>query len=174
MSQFTDAQPSMLFLAMCAALMALTVSYSVDAVPLDAKNAPKSAAPGAIAPFELPTLAPSAIVLSGTPTFRKEEGIVKLFFAPSKTELPLNTEAVLQEIADAIQTGHRVQVSGFHDATGNAQQNMILSKKRAEVVQKKLIAMGAPASAIQIKKPALAVTTIDHAEARRVEVAFLN
>ncbi|HEY4665497.1 MAG TPA: OmpA family protein [Comamonas sp.] len=176
MSHFTDAQPPMLFLALSAALMALTVSYSVDAEPLSESASETSVASYAppTMPFEPPTLAPSAIVLGATPAYRMEEGVVKFYFAPSKTDIPLSAERALHEIAASIHNGQRVQISGFHDSTGNAQQNIALSKKRAEVVQQRLIALGAPAKAIEVKKPAVAVTTQDHAEARRVEVALLR
>lgn len=176
MSHFTDAQARVLVLALSAALMALTVSYSVDAEPLR-EGATSSASASHIpssAPFELPTLAPSAIVLNATPAYRIEEGVVKFYFAPSKTDIAPSADQALQEIAASIRNGQRVQISGFHDETGNALQNIALSKKRAEVVQQRLIALGAPAKAIVLKKPAVAVTTQDHAEARRVEVALLQ
>lgn len=176
MSQSNDSQTTMLVLAFSAALMALTVSYSVDAEPLSEKKA--QAAMVAMAQtsypaYEAPTLAPSAIVLQGVPAFRIEQGMVKLFFAPSRTDIPLSAENALQDIVAAMQNGQRVEISGFHDETGNAQQNIALSKKRAEVVQKRLIGLGAPAQAIALKKPAATASTGNHAEARRVEVALL-
>ncbi|WP_312567801.1 OmpA family protein [Comamonas sp.] len=176
MSQFNDSQTPMLVLAVSAALMALTVSYSVDAEPLGeqaAQTALVAITHTAHPVYEPPTLAPSAIVLQGMPAFRVEQGMVKLFFAPSKTDIPLSAESALQDIVTATQNGQRVQVSGFHDETGNAQQNIALSKKRAEVVQKRLIALGAPAQAIALKKPSATASTGNHAEARRVEVALL-
>lgn len=176
MSQSNDSQTPMLILAFSAALMALSVSYSVDAETLSENTA--QAAPGGMtqttyAAYEPPTLAPSAIVLQGVPAFRVEQGMVKLFFAPSKTDIPLSAESPLQDIVAAMQNGQRVQISGFHDETGNAQQNIALSKKRAEVVQKRLISLGAPAQAIALKKPAATASTGNHAEARRVEVTLL-
>jgi len=176
MSQSNDSQTPMLILAFSAALMALSVSYSVDAETLSENTA--QAAPGGMtqttyAAYEPPTLAPSAIVLQGVPAFRVEQGMVKLFFAPSKTDIPLSAESALQDIVAAMQNGQRVQISGFHDETGNAQQNIALSKKRAEVVQKRLISLGAPAQAIALKKPAATASTGNHAEARRVEVTLL-
>ena len=70
MSQSNDSQTPMLILAFSAALMALSVSYSVDAETLSENTA--QAAPGGMtqttyAAYEPPTLAPSAIVLQGVP-----------------------------------------------------------------------------------------------------------
>lgn len=179
MSQFTDTQPPMLSMVLSAGLIALLVSYAVDAEPFNAQAAQQpavatSAASAASMPFEPPTLAPSAIVIGSLPSYRMEEGMLKLYFGPNKVDIPPNATDALEDVVKAIRNGQHVQISGFHDETGNAQQNILLSKKRAEVVQKKLIAMGAPAKAIEVKKPAVAVTTSDHAQARRVEVTLLN
>lgn len=176
MSQINDAQPSLLTLAFSAALIALTVAYSMDAEALntEAGGLPTlHALAPTVAPFEPPTLAPSAIVLNAVPAFRAEEGMVKFFFAPSKTDLAPSAAHALQDIVTAVQQGQRVQISGFHDETGNARLNTELAKKRAQVVHKRLVDLGAPASAIVLKKPAVASDTNDHAEARRVEVALL-
>ena len=174
MPQISRTQSSMLLFAFFAALVALMVSYSVDAEPLSEQTAPTSlvaAAPSSL-PFELPTLAPSAIVLDSQRPFHQGEGVVKLFFAPSKTDIAPSAEPTLLHIAQSLQEGRRVQIAGFHDETGNPQHNIILSKKRAEVVQKRLIALGAPATAIELRKPAMADTNTDHALARRVEIAY--
>lgn len=177
MSQHTDAHKPLLVLAFSAALIALTVSYTVDAGPLSDNAAPAAVAvasyTGTPEAFEMPSLAPSAIVLAGTPTFRAEQGLVKLFFAPSKTNIPLSADSALLEIAAAIQDGKRAQIAGFHDETGNAQQNIELATKRAQVVQKRLIELGAPSQAIELLKPAVGAKD-NHSEARRVEVALLR
>lgn len=167
--------PPMLVLALSAAFIALTVSYSVDAEPLSPHSA--AAAMATMQPLpesmELPSLAPSAIVLQGESAYRLEQGRAKFYFAPSKTELTPIAEDALKDIVTAIQKGQRAQIAGFHDETGNAQQNMALSKQRAEAVRKRLIALGAPAKSIEMLKPAVGSTTGSHSEARRVEVALL-
>lgn len=176
MSHLNNAQSSMLLLAFSAALIALTVSYTVDAETL-ADNASSSSQVVALASsvptFEPPTLAPSAIVLNAAPSYRMEEGLVKLYFGPGKTEIAPAADRALQDIAQNLRQGARVQISGFHDHTGNPKQNILLSQKRAHNVQQRLIALGAPANAIEMKKPAVAMTTQDHFEARRVEVALV-
>lgn len=179
MSLAADNQTSMLSLAFSAALIALTVSYTVDAEPLNsATHTTQLALAPVTAAFEPPTLAPSAIVLDAAPAYRQEEGLLKLYFAPSKTDIPAPADAALENVVTAIRKGYRVQISGFHDATGNPKQNLILSQKRAQAVQKRLIALGAPAKAIEIKKPSLVAnasnSATDLAQARRVEVALLG
>lgn len=180
MPQISDVQPPLLPLACSAALIALMVAYSVDAEALDS-NASQSTSsqlkPGAMfaSPYEPPTLAPSAIVLNAVPAYRSEQGMVKFFFAPSKTDVPANTEGALQDILTAVKAGQRVQISGFHDTTGNPKINTELARKRAQAVQQKLMDLGAPAAAIDLKKPAIAAdASTNHAEARRVEVILIQ
>lgn len=180
MTPLNDAHHPLLVLALSAALIAFTVSYSVDAEPLNVGTEENSAERVLLAKarmpdaFEMPTLAPSAIVLDGAPTYRIEQGMVKFFFAPSRVDIPLSAENALQDIAATLSDGDRIQISGFHDETGNARQNIALSTKRAEVVRQRLIALGVSASAIQLKKPAVAIGSKSHEEARRVEVKLLR
>lgn len=165
-----------LALALSAAVIALSVSYSVDAEPLSpqaAEAAMASPQPQLPEALELPTLAPSAIVLQSASAYKLEQGKAKFYFAPSKTELTPLAEDALKDIAAALQKGQRAHITGFHDETGNAQQNITLSQKRSEAVRKRLVALGAPSTAIQILKPAVGSTTGSHSEARRVEVAVL-
>lgn len=171
MSHCYDTQPPLLPLVLSAALIAFGVAYSVDAEALDSTS--PSAAPSHMT-YEPPTLAPSAIVLQAAPVFRAEQGMVKFFFAPSKTQLPTSADSAFQDIVTAIQGGQRIQIAGFHDETGNAQLNTELAKKRAHMIHQHLVRLGAPASAMNIKKPALAAPSSNHAEARRVEVVFVR
>lgn len=179
MSQFSDAQPPMLPLVFSAALIALTVAYSVDAEALSSKATESgytvTALASAVPPYEPPTLAPSAIVLNATSAFRKEQGMVKFFFPPSKTDVAPSAQSALQDIAISITAGQRVQIFGYHDSTGNAKINAELAKKRAQSVHQQLIDFGVPASAIDLQKPTLAIDAIhNHAEARRVEVVLIR
>lgn len=175
MQDFRDVQSPLLVLAFSAALIALMVSYTVDAEPLGAQiSRTQTRTPLAQnATFEPPTLAPSAIVLTGVPSYRLEPEMLQIFFAPSSTEIPLGAENALQEIVTAIESQPaRVRITGFHDTTGNPQQNIVLAKQRAEKVQKRLIALGVAATAIEVKKPGIAIAGIDHSEARRVEITW--
>lgn len=176
MSQLFDTQPPMLPLVLSAALIAFTVAFSVDAEALDSPAA-HSAVPAftpSVMPYEPPTLAPSAIVINATPSFRSELGMVKFFFAPSKTEVPAGADSALENIARVGKEGQRFHIAGFHDATGNAQLNTGLAQKRAQAVYQRLVALGVPSSALTMKKPALAIDASSHAEARRVEVVWVR
>jgi outer membrane protein OmpA-like peptidoglycan-associated protein len=67
--------------------------------------------------------------------------------------------------------GDRLVVSGYNDPRGDAAFNAELSKNRAQSVQAALEAMGVPAGAIDLEKPAEttdATTTL--ANARRVDI----
>ena len=176
MSLTTDAHPPLLTLVFSAALIALTVSYSVDAEPLSS-NAGQPAA-GTVIPsmnaYEPPTLAPSAIVVNKVSAYRVDQGQVKFFFAPGRTELVQGAEVALKDIVAAVQGGQRVQISGFHDETGDPLHNTELAKKRAQVVQKRLRDLGAAEEAIVLKKPEVAVILGSYAEAWRVEVTLIQ
>lgn len=170
-----DVQPPLLTLVFSAALIALTVSYSVDAEPL---NRPAAVTLPDVVPqfaaYEPPTLAASAIVLNKVSAYRVEQGLVKFFFAPGRTELVYGADDALKDIVVSVQNGQRIQISGFHDETGDPLQNTELAKKRAIVVQKRLIDLGAPEQSIVLKKPAIAVILGSYAEARRVEVTLVE
>jgi outer membrane protein OmpA-like peptidoglycan-associated protein len=177
MSQFKDAQPPMSVLVFSAAFIAWMVSYSVDAEAIGSQSPAKSlnAAPAAVwAPYEAPTLAPSAIVLQGKAAYSVEHNTTKIFFPPSRTALPLALDSVWPAIVQAAEQGGRIHIAGFHDTTGNARQNTALAKQRAHNVKQQLIALGVPSHAITVQKPAVATDTQDHAQARRVDVTLLR
>ena len=61
-------------------------------------------------------------------------------------------------------------LSGFHDETGGAAVNAEVAKNRALSVRQALIAAGAPAERVLMRRPAVTLGGTDAAEARRVEV----
>ena len=68
--------------------------------------------------------------------------------------------------------GKKAIVSGYHDTTGNAQQNEELSKQRAIAVRDTLVRLGVGEDKIDLRKPADTTATGSNAEARRVEVTL--
>ena len=66
--------------------------------------------------------------------------------------------------------GTKVQISGFHDSTGNLAQNQELAKQRAFSVRDALKAGGIAEDRIELKKPEVTQGGPENAEARRVEV----
>lgn len=161
----------LLTLVFSAAVMALTVSYAVEASSSDAASVEQGAGK---APYEPPTLAASAVVLNKVAAYRVDQGVLKFFFASGKSQLVQGADQALQDIVAAVQTGRRVQISGFHDATRDAPSNAELAKQRALAVQKKLLELGVPASSILLQKPAVTVILGSYAEARRVEVTLIE
>lgn len=174
MSQFKDAQPPMGLLVFSAAFMAWMVSHSVDAEVIDSQSVSAQASISPSAPYEPPTLAPSAIVLQGNAAFRVENNTTKIFFPPSRTALPIALDGVWEPIVQAAKQGQRIHIAGFHDTTGNARQNTELARQRALNVKKQLTALGAPDQVITLLQPAVAVDTQDHTQARRVEVTLVR
>ncbi|MBS7350668.1 MAG: OmpA family protein [Comamonas sp.] len=127
------------------------------------------------APQEPMALAPQAIVQTQEVNTRIDNGVVKFFFASGKADLPAQAEQALALIVEGAQEeGKQVQISGFHDASGNLAQNQALAKQRAQAVQAQLVKLGVDSKAIALHKPSQTLADGDKAEARRVEVRLLD
>ena len=105
-----------------------------------------------------------------------ENGVVKFYFASGASDLAQDANTALADIVKGAQAGQKVVIAGYHDSTGNPEQNAALAKKRAENVRDALIALGVPVDKIELKKPE---TTQgggagDNPEARRVEVQLVQ
>jgi outer membrane protein OmpA-like peptidoglycan-associated protein len=96
----------------------------------------------------------------------------KLYFAVGSDALPADSDAVLARVAEAAraQNGVSVLISGFHDATGNAQMNADLAKRRAFAVRHALEAYGVSPERLVMSRPELTTGGADDKEARRVEL----
>ena len=95
----------------------------------------------------------------------------KLYFETGKAELSPEATATLTKVI-VIAKGNEVAkliISGFHDASGNVDQNAELAKQRALAVAAALKANGIAESRIELKKPEQ-VNGGDSPEARRVDV----
>ncbi|MEO5606710.1 MAG: OmpA family protein [Polaromonas sp.] len=101
-----------------------------------------------------------------------EQGVVKFYFASGKADLAAGASEALADMVKAGKEGRTLAVSGFHDATGNAEQNAELAKQRALVVRDALVAEGVPEGHIELKKPEQVNASGSNAEARRVEISF--
>ncbi|MGO4391444.1 sodium-translocating pyrophosphatase [Variovorax sp. M-6] len=132
--------------------------------PVSAPAAP-AAAPAAAAP------AAAAVAAADTgASIKAEGGVVKFYFATSSAEVPAGSSAALADIVKSVQSGGRVLVSGYHDATGDPEKNAELAKKRAMAVGAALKIAGVPEDKVELAKPAQAQADGPPAEARRVEV----
>lgn len=99
-----------------------------------------------------------------------ENGVVKFYFASGKADLATGALDALVDAIAAAQTGKRLVISGFHDATGDAAFNAELAKQRAMGVRDALIGAGVAEASIELKKPEETTGSGNNAEARRVEV----
>ncbi|MDL9997795.1 sodium-translocating pyrophosphatase [Variovorax sp. J22P240] len=133
---------------------------AAPAAPAVVPPAPAAAAPAAV---------PVAAADSG-PSIKTEGGVVKLYFATSSAEVPAGSSEALVDIVKAVQSGNRVLVSGFHDASGDPAKNAELAKQRAMAVGAALKLAGVPDDKVELAKPAETTAGGPPAEARRVEV----
>jgi K(+)-stimulated pyrophosphate-energized sodium pump len=132
-------------------------------VPLVAAVHARPAAVASDATGAVTSAAPAAAALS-----------TQLFFDLGKAELPADAAPKLAAIADAakLRASSRVVVSGFADASGDAQQNAELAKTRALAVRDALVAAGLGADRIDLEKPQETTGSADPTQARRVDVGI--
>jgi cytochrome c5 len=134
-----------------------------------ASEAASGAAPAAQAPS---AAAPTAAAPADGPRVEAAAGLVKLFFASGKAELPTDAKAALGKLAEEIKAGnHMAVISGFHDATGSVTQNAELAKQRAIGARDLLMAAGVASNKITLQKPESTTGGGDASQARRVEIA---
>jgi len=97
----------------------------------------------------------------------------KLYFDTGKADVPADAaKAVAPLVEQAKSAKAKLQVSGYHDKTGDAAANAELAKKRAVAVQEMLVAAGVPGDLIVLAKPVETTGGANDPEARRVEVAI--
>jgi K(+)-stimulated pyrophosphate-energized sodium pump len=153
-------------------------------VPLLALNAgdkakvvdAKPAAPAAVvaAPAATPAVAPAAAPAPAAAAPAAAAGAVaKLYFESGKAELPADGAKLLDGVIVEAKAkpAAKLVIAGFHDATGNLEQNQELAKQRAFKVRDALKAAGIGDERIELKKPEQTQGGADNAEARRVEVS---
>ncbi len=116
--------------------------------------------------------ATQAVVVEEAASVRVENGVVLFFFASGKADLAAGANEALTDIVQGANVGKKAVISGFHDATGNAEQNAELAKNRALAVREALKALGVAEDIIELRKPEMTQGTGSNAEARRVEVVL--
>ena len=144
-------------------------------VSADAAGAPAAQTAAAPAVAAVPAASTAtAQAASDAASVKVEQGIVKFYFASGKADLAAGAGEALLDVVKGAQAGRKVVVSGFHDATGNAEQNAELAKQRALAVRNALTAAGVAESQIELKKPEQIAgnSTGSDAEARRVEISL--
>ena len=96
----------------------------------------------------------------------------RIYFELGSAALPPDASAILVRVADAAraQAGKFVQISGYHDASGDAARNAELAKERALAVRHALEANGVAADHLVMDKPIVTTGGANAREARRVEL----
>lgn len=96
---------------------------------------------------------------------------VKIFFETGKSEAPASAAADVAPVVAYLKANPAatVAVSGYHDASGNADVNAEVSKDRAKAVRGVLVAAGVEEARVVLDKPQVSLGGND-ADARRVEV----
>ena len=102
--------------------------------------------------------------------------VVRVLFDLDQAALQPDTPALLagavKALADA--PGKKLVIAGFHDPSGDAAHNADLAKRRAIAVRLALIALGADAAHVQLRKPDQTALGGPPEEARRVEVWLVD
>lgn len=139
-----------------AAVVALVIA-GVLALSIWRSGPPKGAAP---APLQ--TAAAPAAAVAAAP---------RVYFEVDSDALPADAAEVLAKVAEeARANGAAVLISGFHDASGDAEHNADLAKRRAQAVRHALEANGVAAAQLVLDKPQQTLGGGDAREARRVEL----
>jgi len=96
-----------------------------------------------------------------------------VYFETGKSDLPADANSAVQAAA-AYAKAHpdaKIALSGFTDASGGADLNADLARKRAQAVRDALKAAGVLEERIVLKKPESVTGGTDAKEARRVEIS---
>jgi cytochrome c oxidase subunit II len=132
-----------------------------------------SATEAASAPGAAPAAEASAPAASGADAAQAATLPASIYFETGKSDLPADANNAVQAAA-AYAKAHpdaKLALSGFTDATGNADLNADLAKKRAQAVRDALKAAGVSEDRIVLKKPESVTGGTDAKEARRVEIS---
>lgn len=131
-------------------------------------GSPAPAAGAAPAEAPAPAAAPQADVApasTGLP--------LQVLFVTGESALNADAQAVLAQAVDYLKAHADIKValSGFVDATGNAQQNAELAKQRAQAVAKALTDAGVAQDRIDLRKPqTITAAAGADQQARRVDI----
>ncbi len=137
-----------------------------------AAAAPAVAAPAAPAAQAAPVGA--APGTDGGASVKVDGGVVKFYFASGKADVAAGGLEALADVLAGVKAGKKVGISGFVDASGNAQQNAELAKKRAFAIKDLLLANGVTEDQVVMIRPNdIKAGSTTAAEGRRVEVALM-
>jgi cytochrome c oxidase subunit II len=133
-----------------------------------------AAAGAAAAPASAPAAEASAPAAAASAPAAAEASLpASVYFETGKDVLPADANTAVQAAAAYVKAhpDAKLALSGFTDATGNADLNADLAKRRAQAVRDALKAAGVPEDHIVLKKPESVTGGTDAKEARRVEIS---
>ena len=102
----------------------------------------------------------------------KGEALTSIYFEISSAGLPAESGGAIQIVKERATAAPKlnVLVSGYHDPSGNPEQNAELARQRALATKLALMATGVPAGRIFLRKPQVIPGDADLQEARRVDI----
>lgn len=125
-----------------------------------------------------PVAAPAAVqmldeLLDITP---QGPALAVVYFESGASAVSPETDAALVDVVKALaaDSGKRVLLSGYHDATGDAITNAELVKERAKAVRAALVLRGVPVTQVSLRKPEVTLAEGPAREARRVEIRLID
>lgn len=123
-----------------------------------------------VSPAAAPAATPAPVVAAAPVAAGPAKAV--LYFDTGKADLPADGEKSLADVVAALKanTAVKVQLSGFHDTSGNPALNEELALNRARAVRAALEAAGIARDRVVMAKPAVTTGSGDAREARRVEV----
>lgn len=111
---------------------------------------------------------------AGVATSAAATHAIRLYFDVGSAALPGDAAGSLLPLAAAARAdgARRIDVAGFHDATGDRATNAELAKDRALAIKAMLMQAGVPDDRVVLRKPVEVEGSGDAREARRVEVGL--
>ena len=137
-------------------------------------SAPAAAVQQAAAPVTAPAPAPApAVAPAPAPAAPAAAGSMgKIYFELGKAVILPDGSKIVEVIVGQLKAdpAAKVNISGYADKTGSADQNLELAKQRAMAVRDALKAGGIAEDRLVLQKPEFVIAGTAEAEARRVEV----
>ena len=158
---------------------------NTHATPAPVASAPAVSAPvAASVPAASSVTASEPVAASGVATASEpvaaatdrtvfENGALKFYFATGSAKISADAKDLAAPLLAAAKEGKKLRISGYNDATGDAESNEWLAKKRAQAVRTFLNKQGVSKSQLELVKPeATTGQSGNMAQDRRVEVTI--
>ena len=146
---------------------------NAPATPAPVASAPAVSAPVAASVPAASSVTASEPVAAATDRTVFENGALKFYFATGSARISADAQELAAPLLAAAKEGKKLRISGYNDATGDAESNEWLAKKRAQAVRTFLNKQGVSKSQLELVKPeATTGQSGNLAQDRRVEVTI--